>query len=349
MQSNEVIQSLQNIKGQFETHLLNLREYRAFQSIQNAISEISELTDLVAPLENVKQGVQERLHKFREYRAMLTVDKSIADISEVLGVLSEIVLPAATPRPPEMHTAPAAEAPVPQALPERETPARAASAERPQIASQHDMEAARAAEAPVPPALPERQAPADAAAAESAQIALQHDIVAELRPAAAVGTPTYPTQARETEGAASEAPVPQAPPERQAPVGAAAAEGVQPALQHDFVAELRPAAAVGTPIYPTQVREPEAASAAEGPLPQALPGRQAPAGAASVEGAQAASQDDTAVERHQAAAGGTPIYPTQVVAAAPLAATGEPIKPTPSPGAEEAGEPEPEPLAARVA
>ena len=94
MQSNEVLESLSNIKGQVEAHLRNVKEYRAFLAIQAAMDEISHIAELVSPLESVKDGVRQRLNDLREYRAMLAVEKSITDIANVLGLLDEIA-----PRP----------------------------------------------------------------------------------------------------------------------------------------------------------------------------------------------------------------------------------------------------------
>jgi hypothetical protein len=102
MQSTEVLESLQSIRGQVETHLRNVKEYRAFLAIQAAMDEISHVGELHSPLENVREGVRARLNETREYRALLAVEKSIADIAGVLGLLDEI-----NPRP--VAAAPAVE------------------------------------------------------------------------------------------------------------------------------------------------------------------------------------------------------------------------------------------------
>ena len=93
MQSTEVVESLQNIRDQVETHLRNVREYRAFLSIQAAMDEISHVGELHSPLESVCEGVKQRLNELREYRALIAVEKSIVDISGVLGLLDEITPP----------------------------------------------------------------------------------------------------------------------------------------------------------------------------------------------------------------------------------------------------------------
>jgi hypothetical protein len=94
MQSAEVLESLQSIRGQVEAHLRNVKEYRAFLAIQVAMDEISHVGELHSPLEDVCEGVRARLNETREYRALLAVEKSIADIAGVLGLLDEI-----NPRP----------------------------------------------------------------------------------------------------------------------------------------------------------------------------------------------------------------------------------------------------------
>jgi hypothetical protein len=94
MQSTEVLESLSNIRGQVEAHLRNVKEYRAFLSIQAAMDEISHVGELHSPLESVREGVRQRLTDLREYRALLAVDKSMTDIAGVLGLLDEIA-----PRP----------------------------------------------------------------------------------------------------------------------------------------------------------------------------------------------------------------------------------------------------------
>jgi hypothetical protein len=94
MQSTEVLESLSNIRGQVEAHLRNVKEYRAFLSIQAAMDEISHVGELHLPLESVREGVRQRLTDLREYRALLAVDKSMTDIAGVLGLLDEIA-----PRP----------------------------------------------------------------------------------------------------------------------------------------------------------------------------------------------------------------------------------------------------------
>jgi hypothetical protein len=104
MQSTEVIESLQNIRGEVEAHLRNVKEYRAFLAIQVAMDEISHVGELHSPLESVREGVRGRLNETREYRALLAVEKSITDIAGVLGLLDEI-----TPR--SVAQAPAEPAP----------------------------------------------------------------------------------------------------------------------------------------------------------------------------------------------------------------------------------------------
>jgi hypothetical protein len=94
MQSTEVVESLRNIRDQVETHLRNVREYRAFLAIQTAMDEISHVGELHSPLGDIQEGVKQRLNELREYRALLAVEKSITDISGVLGLLDEI-----NPRP----------------------------------------------------------------------------------------------------------------------------------------------------------------------------------------------------------------------------------------------------------
>jgi hypothetical protein len=94
MQSTEVVESLKDIRDQVETHLRNVREYRAFLAIQAAMDEISHVGELHSPLGDVREGVRDRLNTLREYRALLAVEKSITDITDVLGLLGEI-----TPRP----------------------------------------------------------------------------------------------------------------------------------------------------------------------------------------------------------------------------------------------------------
>jgi hypothetical protein len=99
MQSTEVVESLRNIRDQVETHLRNVREYRAFLAIQAAMDEISHVGELHSPLGDVQEGVKQRLNELREYRALLAVEKSITDISGVLGLLDEInPRPAAQPQ-----------------------------------------------------------------------------------------------------------------------------------------------------------------------------------------------------------------------------------------------------------
>jgi hypothetical protein len=94
MQSTEVVDSLRNIRGEVEAHLRNVKEYRAFLSIQAAMDEIAHVGELHSPLEGVREGVRQRLNELREYRALLAVEKSITDIADVLGLLDEIA-----PRP----------------------------------------------------------------------------------------------------------------------------------------------------------------------------------------------------------------------------------------------------------
>jgi hypothetical protein len=90
MQSTEVVDSLLNIRGDVEAHLRNVKEYRAFLSIQAAMDEIAHVGELHSPLEGVREGVRQRLNELREYRALLAVEKSITDIADVLGLLDEI-------------------------------------------------------------------------------------------------------------------------------------------------------------------------------------------------------------------------------------------------------------------
>jgi hypothetical protein len=100
MQSTEVVDSLRNIRGEVEAHLRNVKEYRAFLSIQAAMDEIAHVGELHSPLEGVREGVRQRLNELREYRALLAVEKSITDIADVLGLLDEIApRPVASPAP----------------------------------------------------------------------------------------------------------------------------------------------------------------------------------------------------------------------------------------------------------
>jgi hypothetical protein len=106
MQSTEVIETLQGIRDQVETHLRGVREYRAFLSIQVAMDEIAHVGELHSPLEAVREGVRQRLNDLREYRALLAVEKSITDIAGVLGLLDEIA-PRPAPQAPVSEPAPA--------------------------------------------------------------------------------------------------------------------------------------------------------------------------------------------------------------------------------------------------
>ena len=160
MQSTEVVESLQNIRDQVETHLRNVREYRAFLSIQAAMDEISHVGELHSPLENVREGVKQRLNELREYRALLAVEKSIVDISGVLGLLDEITprpaaqQPAAEPAPAEVVVPEVAVAEIAAEAKTEEQPAILHSEPAPQpLEAAVTVEAAEAASVPAEPAI----------------------------------------------------------------------------------------------------------------------------------------------------------------------------------------------------
>jgi hypothetical protein len=160
MQSTEVVESLQNIRDQVETHLRNVREYRAFLSIQAAMDEISHVGELHSPLGDVCEGVKQRLNELREYRALIAVEKSIVDISGVLGLLDEITPrpaaqpPAVEPAPAEVVVAEVAAAEIASETKTEEQPA----IQQSEPAPQQPVEAAVAVEAPE--ALPVQAEPA---------------------------------------------------------------------------------------------------------------------------------------------------------------------------------------------
>ena len=160
MQSTEVVESLQNIRDQVETHLRNVREYRAFLSIQAAMDEISHVGELHSPLESVCEGVKQRLNELREYRALIAVEKSIVDISGVLGLLDEITpRPAAQPQgaepaPAEVVVAEVAAAEIAPEAKTEEQPAILHSEPAPQpLEAAVTVEAAEAASVPAEPAI----------------------------------------------------------------------------------------------------------------------------------------------------------------------------------------------------
>ena len=87
--THEIIRSLETIQDQVKQELQNVRTYRAFLAVGQAIEEISEVEEIVRSLNGIRGQVIERLHDVREYRALLAVQKSVQDISEVLGILEE--------------------------------------------------------------------------------------------------------------------------------------------------------------------------------------------------------------------------------------------------------------------
>jgi hypothetical protein len=87
--THEIIRSLETIQDQVKQELLNVRTYRAFLAVGQAIEEISEVEEIVRSLSGIRSQVIDRLHDVREYRALLAVQKSVLDISEVLGILEE--------------------------------------------------------------------------------------------------------------------------------------------------------------------------------------------------------------------------------------------------------------------
>jgi hypothetical protein len=87
--THEIIRSLETIQDQVKQELQNVRTYRAFLAVGQAIEEISEVEEIVRALNGIRGQVVERLHDVREYRALLAVQKSVEDISEVLGILEE--------------------------------------------------------------------------------------------------------------------------------------------------------------------------------------------------------------------------------------------------------------------
>ena len=160
MQSTEVVESLRNIRDQVETHLRNVREYRAFLAIQAAMDEISHVGELHSPLGDVREGVRDRLNTLREYRALLAVEKSITDITDVLGLLGEIT-PRPAAQPPAVEPTPAeivvAEVTAAEIAPETKTeeqPAIQQSEPAPQsFEAAVAVEAAEAASVPAEPAI----------------------------------------------------------------------------------------------------------------------------------------------------------------------------------------------------
>jgi hypothetical protein len=120
---HEIISSLEKIQDEVKLELQNVKTYRAFLAVDQAIVEISEIEEIVGPLNGIRQQVIDRLADVREYRALLAVQKSVADISEVLGILEESsarraqsaangAATEATAQPPAA-AAPAASEPVP--------------------------------------------------------------------------------------------------------------------------------------------------------------------------------------------------------------------------------------------
>jgi hypothetical protein len=87
--AHEIIRSLETIQDQVKQELLNIRTYRAYLAVGEAIEEISEVEEIVRSLNGIRSQVVDRLHDVREYRALLAVQKSVLDISEVLGLLEE--------------------------------------------------------------------------------------------------------------------------------------------------------------------------------------------------------------------------------------------------------------------
>ena len=87
--THEIIQSLETIQDQVKQELLNVRTYRAYLAVGQAIEEISEVEEIVRSLNGIRSQVVDRLHDVREYRALLAVQKSVQDISEVIGLLEE--------------------------------------------------------------------------------------------------------------------------------------------------------------------------------------------------------------------------------------------------------------------
>lgn len=87
MQSNEIVQSLEDMRARVKERLTDVREYRVFAAIQQSINDIPDLHEVVAALNTAHAHIRNRLDDVREYRALNVLERSIADLNEVADVL----------------------------------------------------------------------------------------------------------------------------------------------------------------------------------------------------------------------------------------------------------------------